>query len=82
MKEFLRVCDILLESGVTTFYLAGGSPSILHYQFPLDTVVKDESLIRRLNDGTLGYPDLPQMRMIVEWYRLMAERGYLGGNYE
>ncbi|MCD7953813.1 MAG: ABC transporter substrate-binding protein [Synergistaceae bacterium] len=82
MKEFLRVCDILLESGVTTFYLAGGSPSILHYQFPLDTVVKDESLLRRLNDGTLGYPDLPQMRMIVEWYRLMAERGYLGGNYE
>ena len=79
--EFMAACQTLLENGVTPLYLPCETASMLLYQFPLDTVLEDPALLAGLNDGTLSYSDLPQLRTIVEWYRTMAQQGYLGEDY-
>lgn len=79
--EFFKVCEELQKNGVTPFYLPAASPTMLLYQFPLDTLVEKGDVLDRINSGELGYDDMPGMKAVVQWYRTMAERGYLGGNY-
>lgn len=79
--EFLAVCERLLQSGVTPLYLPCATPSMLLYQFPLDTLLETGNTLELLNNGGLGYADLPGMETVVRWYRTMADRGYLGEDY-
>lgn len=80
-EEFLQTCETLKNHGVIPLYMPGKEISMLLYQFPLDSVVEDISVLEGLNDGSLGYADIPQMEQIVMWYRIMAEKKYLGDNY-
>lgn len=80
-EEFLAVCETLLSHKITPLYLPFQNPSMMLYQFPLDTLVEDSEVLHALNDGLLGYRDLPEMKTVVEWYRLMAERGYFGTDF-
>lgn len=79
--EFQQVCETLLEHGVTPLYLPCASPTMLLYQFPLDTIVEQGDTLDALNQGRLGYEDLPGLGTAVEWYRTMAQKGYLGAFY-
>lgn len=80
-KEFLEACRTLLQNGITPLYLPCTSPTMLLYQFPLDTIVKEKEVLDKINQGSLNYEDLPEMYDVVEWYRTMAEEGYLGKDY-
>lgn len=80
-EEFLAVCEKLLENGVTPLYLPCASPTMLLYQFPLDTLLEEGGTLEQLNSGAVGYQDLPELNAVLEWYRTMAERGYLGQDY-
>lgn len=80
--EFLAACETLLRRGVIPVYLPGAEPSMLLYQFPMDSVVRDNRTLEALNNDALTYADIPAMKNIVSWYRTMAERGYFGKNYE
>ena len=80
-EEFMEACRILLENKVTPLYLPCAEDTMLLYQFPLDCLVEDAQVLQELNGGRIGYRDLPQMEVIVEWYRTMAENGYLGSDY-
>lgn len=77
----MEACRILLENKVTPLYLPCAEDTMLLYQFPLDCLVEDAQVLQELNGGRIGYRDLPQMEVIVEWYRTMAENGYLGSDY-
>lgn len=79
--EFQAVCEALLQAGVTPLYLPCASPTMLLYQFPLDTLLEQGDTLEQLNAGTLGYADLPGMAAVAEWYRGMAQKGYLGEDY-
>lgn len=81
-EEFLSACETLLSNGITPLYLPFQSPSMMLYQFPLDTLVEDSEVLHGLNEGALGYRDIPEMITVVEWYRLMAARGYFGTDFE
>lgn len=80
-EEFLEVCEKLLKNGVTPLYLPCGSPTMLLYQFPLDTLVEDEDILDGINQNVMGYANLPEMKTVADWYRNMAQCGYLGENY-
>lgn len=79
--EFLAVCETLLRNGVTPLYLPYAERSMMLYQFPLDSVVYNPNILEGLNSGTLSYAELPEMKKIVSWYKIMADRGYLGHEY-
>lgn len=80
-EEFLEVCQTLKEHGITPVYMPCKEISMMLYQFPMDSIMKDSGILSGLNEGRLSYSDIPQMRTIVEWYKTMADSGYLGDNY-
>lgn len=80
-QAFLNACETLLRQGITPVYLPFAEPTMLLYQFPMDSLLKDRCVLNALNDGTLHYSDLPGMGRIVDWYRMMADKGYFGSDY-
>ena len=80
-RAFLDACEKLLRQGVTPVYLPFAEPTMLLYQFPMDSILRDQRVLDALNEGRLNYAELPGMGDIVDWYRTMAERGYFGNAY-
>lgn len=80
-QEFFEVCEQLQQRGITPVYLPFAEKTMLLYQFPLDSIVADSSVLDKINSGELAYKDIPQMKTIVSWYKTMADRGYFGKKY-
>ena len=80
-KEFLSVCEALLKEGIIPVYLPYAEITMLLYQFPMDSFLKNQTILDGLNSGSLSYSDIQEMRDIVEWYKTMADRGYFGKDY-
>lgn len=80
-NEFMKVCETLKENGVIPLYLPYENGTMLLYQFPMDSIVQETSTLSALNEGTLSYSQIPSMGSIIQWYRDMSDKGYLGSDY-
>lgn len=80
-EEFMQACEVLYANGIIPLYMPCQEATMLLYQFPLDTILEDAGILEQLNDGSLSYADIPQMKQIVDWYKTMAAEGYLGKSY-
>lgn len=81
-EEFWKVCEVLAANDVIPLYMPVQEESMLLYQFALDAIVEDADILSQLNDGSLSYADIPQMEEVVNWYKTMADQGYLGESYQ
>lgn len=80
-EEFMQVCAVLYEKGVTPVYLPNEGSTMLLCQFPMDSFTSKSEILEGLNNNTLSYTDIPEMKTIVQWYRTMAQKGYFGDSY-
>lgn len=80
-QEFIEVCELLLQNNIAPVYIPFTEPTMMLYQFPLDSIAGDPKKLAALNNGTLSYVQIPEMKKIVAWYKNMANKGYFGRNY-
>lgn len=79
--DFWEACNTLLQHGVIPMYLPFAEPTMMLYQFPLDSVAQKGKNLEMLNQGELTYQQIPEMEKIVEWYKTMSDKGYFGKEY-
>lgn len=81
VDEFMEVCEKLLQNNITPVYLPYNDINMLLYQFPLDSILKNPETLNALNNGSLSYSEIPEMRKVIEWYKTMSDKGYFGSDY-
>lgn len=79
--EFNTLCDQLLEKGVTPIFLAAKESWPLLYQYGMDPIFEDADLLAKLNSNQTTYAEIPQMRSMLEWYQMAAQKGYFGETF-
>ena len=80
--EFEAVCETIKDTDdITPIYLAFKDVWPLLYQFAVDTMVVDTDTLDKLNSNQITYADIPEFTDMLEWYKKMADNGYLGDNF-
>jgi raffinose/stachyose/melibiose transport system substrate-binding protein len=79
--EFMDVCAKLKEEGITPFYLAFKDAWPILEQVGMDVMFSQEDILTKINTNKTTYSDMPEMTAMVQWYKDMADNGYLGENY-
>lgn len=79
--EFMAACETIKEAGITPMYLAFKDVWPFLYQFPMDTIVKDQEILDKLNSNEIEYADIPEVKLIVEWFKEMTDKGYIGDKF-
>ncbi|OCT15330.1 hypothetical protein A8709_14660 [Paenibacillus pectinilyticus] len=81
-EEFLAACETLKKNGVAPIYMAFKDTWPLLPQFGFDPVFKkDATLLDKLNANQTKFADVKEMKDLVGWYKLLADKGYLGDKF-
>lgn len=80
-EEFNSVCDTLLENGIQPIYLPLKDAWPILYQYGMDPIFEDTDLLQKLNTNQITYSEIPEMKSLLEWYKLAADKGYFGETF-
>jgi raffinose/stachyose/melibiose transport system substrate-binding protein len=80
-EDFEAACDAIAAAGITPIYLAFRDVWPLLYQFGINPLVSDTSVLEQLNSNQLTYETLPGFRNLVSWYKTLVDREYLGSRF-
>ncbi|MFV0527458.1 MAG: ABC transporter substrate-binding protein [Lachnospiraceae bacterium] len=83
-EEFNAACDTLVEAGIQPIYMAVSDAWPVLYQYALDPVFDSEEgevLLEQLNNNEITYADIPEVTDMLNWFKMAAERGWLGESF-
>jgi raffinose/stachyose/melibiose transport system substrate-binding protein len=81
-EEFLAACETLKKNGVAPIYMAFKDTWPLLPQFGLDPLFKnDPTLLDKLNSNQAKFADVKEIKDMVAWYKMLADKGYLGDKF-
>ena len=77
-EEFDQLCAALASAGYLPISI-GNDGGYGVYQFGLDPIVADNpEILEQLNNGTLKYSDIPEVRSMVTWLKNAYDAGWFG----
>lgn len=79
--EFDALCDALVEKDITPIFLAAKESWPILYQYGMDPIFEDAELLEKLNTNQITYAEIPEMRAMVEWFQMAAQKGYFGKTF-
>lgn len=79
--EFMAACQILKDNGVQPMYMAVKDNWPMLYQFAVDPLFYNSDNLAKINKNEIKYADIPEMVQMAQWYKDMADKGYLGDTY-
>lgn len=80
-EEFNAVCDKLLENDVQPIYFPVKDVWPMLYQYGMDPIFENADLLNQLNTNQTTYEQIPEMKSMLEWYKLAADKGYFGKSF-
>ncbi len=79
--EFDEVCQKLLDAGIQPIYMPAGDTWPLLPQFGMDPIFLKGDYLEKLNANEITFSDIPEMKSMLEWYKMAADKGYFGKNF-
>ena len=80
--EFWKACETLKKVGITPVYMACKDMWPILPQYALDVMAKNNpGFVAKLNSNKLKLVDVPEMAKLMEFYKTLADKGYLGSDF-
>lgn len=79
--EFMAACEKLKAAGVNPLYIGFKDTWPILQQISMDPIFANKDTLQKINTNKITYKDIPEMRSMVQWYKDMADKGYLGANF-
>lgn len=79
--EFMAACQTLKDNGVIPMYLAFKDTWPILQQIGMDVIFANAQTLDAINSNQITYSDIPEMTKLLQWYKDMADLGYLGDDY-
>ncbi len=80
-EEFNAVCEELLEKGVQPIYFPVKDVWPMLYQYGMDPIFENKDLLNKLNTNQTTYAEIPEMKNMINWYKMAADKGYFGKTF-
>lgn len=79
--EFMAACEKLKGAGINPLYIGFKDVWPILQQIAMDPIFENKDTLAKLNANQITYADIPEMTSMVQWYKDMADKGYLGENF-
>ncbi len=79
--EFLAACETLKSNNIIPIYMGFKDVWPIFPQFALDSIFKDPDLMGKLNSNQTKYADVKEFNDMLNFYKMLADKGYLGEKF-
>ncbi len=81
-EEFWKACESIKKAGIAPIYMAFKDLWPIFPQYALDVMAQRRAnFVDRLNGNKLRLAQLPEMTKLMEFYKTLVDKGYLGADF-